>query len=300
MPKSSKQVFLSLVDHLDELKFRIIYSLIAVIVVSVVAYFFRNEILAFLVRPLTGYYSPTVPNSEVPAILEAMQNFLRGTASSYFTEEQISAILGVMGRFLGQQSGLIFIHPTEAFLSYIKLALFTGIFFSAPIIIYQIWKFLLPALFDKEQRFFFRTFGFGTLLFFVGSAFAFLVVLPLGIKFLLRLSGPNLQASFTIGNYLSFTMMFILVFGVLFELPVVIFLLVQVGIVSREFLARQRKYMILVAFIVSAILTPPDVVTQLLLAGPLIVLYEISLILARFAGHGRREKGVEVEEDLTG
>lgn len=281
---------MTLVEHLDELRGRIIYSVASVIVVALVAYFFRQELLEILARPLqigTGFST-----SDIPAILQALEDFFR--ESGQFTEDQITALVATFRRLLFQSIGLIFIHPTEAFFTFIKLSLFTGLVFSMPFIIYQIWEFVVPALFDQERRFLFGTFFFGTLLFFAGTAFAFLIVLPIAISFLIRISGPQLSAVFTVGNYVSFTMLFILVFGILFELPVVIFMLVRVGITSRAFLIRQRKYMVLIAFIVGAALTPPDVITQAFLAIPLILLFEVSLIVARFAERRRRRAAEEI------
>lgn len=276
-----KDVKMTLVEHLDELRSRIIYSLIAVVIIAIFAYFFRNQILALLTRPLGGYL--TFSRSEIPLLLDALRNYLEGSASAYFTPEQIAAIVASFQRVLYLQTGLIFIHPTEAFFSYLKLAIFTGILLGAPFIIYQVWRYVLPALFEHERKYTLNAFTFGTVLFYTGAAFAFIVVMPLGVRFLIRIGGPYVQPTFTIGNYISFTMLFMLAFGLIFELPVVIFLLVKAGIVSTAFLKKERKYVIVLAFVAAAILTPPDPFTQLTMAIPLLLLYELSLFLARFA-----------------
>lgn len=286
---------MTLVEHLDELRSRMIYSLIVLFSIALLAYFFRVQVLEVLARPLGGGYF--LPRSQIPALLEALRQFFQGEGASYFTPQQIEALLATFQRLLYMQSGLIFIHPTEAFFAYIKLAFFTGLLLGAPFILYQVWRYIVPALYEHEKRYFRSSVAFGTLLFFAGVAFAFIVVLPLGIRFLIRIGGPQLQAVFTIGNYISFSMIFLLTFGLVFELPIVIYVLVKLGIVSRAALRAKRKYILVGAFAVAALLTPPDPFTQMVMAIPLLLLYELSIFLARFAE--RRPKQLEEEGGVT-
>lgn len=286
---------MTLVGHLDELRSRMIYSLIVVFVIAVLAYFFRVQILEILARPLGGGYF--LPRSQIPSLLEALRQFFQGQGTGYFTPEQIDALAATFQRLLYMQSGLIFIHPTEAFFAYIKLAFFTGILLGAPFILYQVWRYVVPALYEHEKRYFRSSVAFGTLLFFAGVAFAFIIVMPLGIRFLIRIGGPQLQAVFTIGNYISFSMIFLLTFGLVFELPIVIYVLVKLGVVSRATLRAKRKYILVGAFGVAALLTPPDPFTQMVMAVPLLLLYELSIFLARFAE--RKPKHIDEEEGAT-
>jgi len=286
---------MTLVEHLAELRSRMIYSLIVVFSIALLAYFFRVQILEVLTRPLGGGYF--LPRSQIPALLEAMRQFLENQGTGYFTPEQIDALLATFQRLLYMQSGLIFIHPTEAFFAYIKLAFFTGILLGAPFVLYQVWRYIVPALYEHERRYFRTSVAFGTLLFFAGVAFAFIVVMPLGIRFLIRMGGPQLQAVFTIGNYISFSMIFLLAFGLVFELPIVVYVLVKLGVVSRATLRAKRKYILVLAFVAAAILTPPDPFTQMVMAVPLLLLYELSIFLARFAE--RKPEPLEEEEGVA-
>jgi len=286
---------MTLVEHLDELRSRMIYSLIVVFSIALLAYFFRVQILEVLARPLGGGYF--LPRSQIPTLLEALRQFFQNQGAGYFTPEQIDALIATFQRLLYMQSGLIFIHPTEAFFAYIKLAFFTGILLGAPFVLYQVWRYIVPALYEHERRYFRGSVMFGTFLFFTGVAFAFTVVMPIGIRFLIRMGGPQLQAVFTIGNYISFSMIFLLTFGLVFELPIVIYVLVKLGVVSRATLRAKRKYVLVGAFAVAAILTPPDPFTQTVMAVPLLLLYELSIFLARFAE--RKPEPLEEEEGAT-
>ncbi len=279
MAKNEK---MTIVEHLAELRRRLIYSLVAVFSISLLAYFFRTQILEVLARPLGQ--GPFLPRSQIPALLEALRRFFETEGAGYFTPEQIEALLLTFKRVLYMQSGLIFIHPTEAFFAYLKLAFFTGLLLGAPFVLYQIWRYITPALYQHERRYFRSSVAFGTLLFFAGVAFAFFVVLPLGISFLIRMGGPELQAVFTVGNYISFAMILLISFGLVFELPIVIYVLVKLGVVTRAFLKAKRKHVLVLTFILAAIITPTvDPFTQTVTAVPLLLLYELSIFLARFA-----------------
>ncbi|HIC96661.1 TPA: twin-arginine translocase subunit TatC [Candidatus Bipolaricaulota bacterium] len=290
---------MTIVEHLSELRLRLIYSLSAVLSLAVLAYFFRVEILEFLARPLGGGYF--LPRSQIPPLLEALRQFFAEEGAGYFTPEQVEALLASFRRLLYMQSGLIFIHPTEAFFAYLKLAFFTGLLLGAPFVLYQVWRYVAPALYQHEKRYFRSSVAFGTGLFFAGVAFAFFIVLPLGIRFLIRMGGPELQAIFTVGNYISFTMIFLIAFGLVFELPVVIYVLARLGIVSPASLRAKRKYILVGAFALAALITPSvDPFTQTATAVPLLLLYELSIFLARFAerrllgGEREREEGAAI------
>jgi sec-independent protein translocase protein TatC len=276
-----EDVKMTLTEHLDELRSRIIYSLAAVAAIGVGAYFFRFQILKVLTRPLRHIknINNVIPQEQMPSLLEKLRNLFE---EGGFTPQEAEALTAAFQRVLAP-SGLIFIHPTEAFFSYIKLSFFTGLLIGAPFVIYQLWKFILPALFKHERRYLFNFFTFGTVLFFCGVVLAFLGVLPLAVGFLVRVGGPYLQPTFTVGNYISFSMILMLAFGMIFELPVAIFLLVKTGITSREFLRKKRRYVLVLAFISAAILTPPDIITQIFMALPIILLYEVSIWVAKLA-----------------
>jgi len=183
----------------------------------------------------------------------------------------------------------IFIHPTEAFISYLKMSLFIGILGAVPFVFYQTWRFVLPALRPIERRALRFCFLLGGVMFYSGSAFAFYVALPAALRFLIAAGGELLKPQFTVGNYVSFVSLFTLLMGLVFELPLVVLVLVRLGITSREFLRQRRRHVIVLCWIVAAILTPPDVVTQAFMAVPLMLLYELSLVLAAVAERRGKE-----------
>ena len=153
--------------------------------------------------------------------------------------------------------------------------------FAFPYIAYQFWQFIVPGLYEKERKYVPHIAFFTTLCFITGASFASFIIIPFGLKFLLGFQTDFLAANITIGKYLGFVVTIILVFGVVFELPVLSFFLTRIGLLTPQFMQKNRRYGIVIIFIVAAVLTPPDVFTQLLLAGPLILLYEISIWVSK-------------------
>ena len=179
---------------------------------------------------------------------------------------------------------LIFISPTEAFFVNLKVAFFVAIFLSFPVIIYQLWAFVAPGLLEKEKKYTLPFVISATVCFVIGAAFSYFIVLPVGTKFLLSFAGSELKPMISVNNYISFVGRFMIGSGVIFEFPVVIFFLSKIGIATPEFLSQKRGYAILGIFILSAVLTPPDIFTMFIMAIPLLALYEISIIIARLFG----------------
>jgi len=218
---------LPLIEHLEELRRRLIVILASVFLFSLASYFYASKILALLIRPV---------------------------------------------------GKLVFIKPQEAFLSYLKIALLSGMFLSLPVIFYQIWKFVSVGLLPRERKYIFTYGPISFFLFLIGAGFSYQVVLPLGLRFLVdRFSSDTLQSMLSISNYISFVGMFLLAFGVVFELPLVVLFLTKVGLVTPQTLRRRRREVVVGIFILAALMTPPDAFTQFLLAVPLLFLYEISL-----------------------
>jgi sec-independent protein translocase protein TatC len=224
-------------DHLDELRHRLIVSLVGVGLGFVVCYGFSQQILLLLQRPM-----PT---------------------------------------------RLVFIAPTEAFFVNLKVAFYAGLFLSVPLLLFQVWKFVAPGLYEHERRYSFPFLIVSTVLFLVGALFAYAIILPIALHFLIAQGGELWQANITLSNYLSFCMRLILAAGLIFEFPVLMYFLTKVGVITPEFLASNRKYAALAAFVVSAILTPPDVFSQVLLALPLFLLFEVSIFVAKRVASGR-------------
>ncbi|MGA1795917.1 MAG: twin-arginine translocase subunit TatC [bacterium] len=185
---------------------------------------------------------------------------------------------------------LIFISPTEAFFAHLKLAFFTALALCIPFILYHVWEFISPGLKILERKHTLPFVIFSTLSFVCGALFAYFLILPLGLRFLLTYKTSSLTANITIGYYIGFVSRLILVFGIIFELPLIILFLTKIGIMKPAMLTKNRKYAVLIIFILSAILTPPDVVTQILMAIPLLFLYEISVVVCRATYRKRQEK----------
>lgn len=193
-----------------------------------------------------------------------------------------------------QQMGvkLVFIGLGEAFITQILISLLAGFVLSLPVITWQVWTFLVPALRPEERRMVKIIVPLSIMLFLAGMAFAYFAVFRFAARFLIIIAGPDLQPMLSIRQYVSFVISFLIPFGLAFELPLVIYFLARWEIVTVEFLVKKRKFAILIIFIVAAALTPgPDVISQILMAGPLLVLYEISIRIARTARRpGRRLK----------
>ncbi len=202
-------------------------------------------------------------------------------------------------RFLSShlKSELVFTTPTEAFWTYMKVAMIMGVFIAMPIILWNVWAFVAPGLHKHERKYAAPFVIVGSLLFLAGGAFAMFVIVPFAVNFLVNFGQEQgLKPMITISSYIDFIIKFTLAFGVVFELPVVITLLSMLGIVTPQFLSKNRKYAVLINFIIAAILTPtPDIVNQSLMAGPLCILYELGIISARI--FGRKKPKPALAED---
>jgi len=244
--KKPDEKVMPFLDHLDELRSRLLKAIGFIFVATLGCYFFSHDIMTFLTRP--------------------------------FPDK------------------LIFLAPTESFIVHIKISLFAGIIISLPVIFYQLWQFVVPGLLEKEKRFVPLIVLFSTFFFLMGAAFCYYVIVPFGLKFLLGWQTDNLIPSITIREYLKFVTTLVLVFGIVFELPLLSFFLTKMDILKPHYLSKNRRYGVVSIFIVAAILTPPDIVTQLLLAGPLLLLYEVSIIVSKMVYKKKKAD----EPDTTG
>ena len=220
----------TLIQHLQELRRRFIICLVCLLAGSVASWFYREQILSLLKRPLN--------------------------------------------------SPLVFLAPQEAFVTTLKLTIFGGFLLALPVALYQAWGFVSSALTRVERKSLFLYGPLSLFLFIFGALFSYMVILPIGLKFLLSFQSTSLRPMLSIDKYISFVIVLLLAFGVVFELPLASLFLTRLGLINPDFLRRRRKQAILIVFIIAAILTPPDVLTQLLMAGPLLVLYEVSIWLS--------------------
>lgn len=182
-------------------------------------------------------------------------------------------------------SKLAYLDPTEPFWVNFKVALVSGAFLVLPILLYQVWAFVAPGLHPHERKFAAPFVILSTLFFAAGAAFALLVIVPFAVKFLVSYKTGTLTATISVNRYVDFVLKFTIAFGLVFELPLGITLAARLGLVTPQFLSKNRKYAILLAFVAAAILTPtPDAFNQSLMAGPLIILYEAGILAARVFG----------------
>lgn len=224
---------MSLTAHLEELRSRIINSLLAVAFGCCVAYFFLDEITNYLTLPVGKLY---------------------------------------------------YMKPGEAFFTYLKIDIAAGFLIALPIIFYHAWKFFLPAMTRSERAVLGVLVPASVILFFVGLAFSFFLILPTALKFFMGFGqeSENLQTLFSFGSYFEFVILFVLPFGFVFELPLVIIVLGKLGILTSEKLGKYRRYVFFFSFVIGALVTSPDVITQIAVAIPVILLYEVGYLVVKY------------------
>ncbi len=226
---------MSLTAHLEELRSRLIKSLLSVAFGSAVAYFFLDEITKFLTSPVGKLY---------------------------------------------------YMKPGEAFFTYLKIDIVAGFLIALPIVFYHIWQFFLPALTKGERAILGILVPSSVILFFCGMAFAFFLILPMALMFFMGFSlqenATELQTLLSFQSYIDFVVMFILPFGFVFELPLVIIILGKLGILTSTFLAKYRRYVFFFSFVLGALVTSPDVITQIAVAIPVMLLYEVGYLVLKY------------------
>lgn len=213
-----------------------------------------------------------------------------------FAERMFEVLMAPLKPLLPENSHLIFTGLPEGFFTYIKLSIVAGIFLASPYIFAQIWLFISPALYSHERKWLVPIAVFSAFFFISGALFGYFVVFPFAFKFFMGFATDVILPMPSLKEYLSFTLKLLIAFGVAFELPLFIFFLARLGIVNSMKLRKFRKFAILLAFCCSAVLTPPDVISQTLMAGPLIVLFELGIWVAHFFGKKPRKASVEEEE----
>jgi sec-independent protein translocase protein TatC len=190
---------------------------------------------------------------------------------------------------------IIFTSVAEAFFTYMKVAFIAGLILASPFVLYQVWAFVAPGLYRHERSYVIPFVAAGSFFFALGILFAYFVAIPVGFKFLLGYATDFIKPMPSMKEYLSFSIKFLLAFGLVFEFPVILVLLARVGIIDAKTLARHRKYAILLIFVFAAVITPPDVVSQVLLALPLMGLYELSILLAKIFGKKKKASPINSE-----
>ena len=254
--ENKEETSMNFLDHLKELRQKLIYSIIFFILSFIVSFYFSQSIFEFLAKPLTS--------------------------------------------ILQDGNGLIYTALQEAFLTNVKVAFFTAAFISFPFLSFQIWSFISPGLLKKEKKISLPSLIAIPFLFLLGAAVVYYLISPIAWKFFLsfqtsQADSINITLQAKMNEYLSLMMTFIFAFGLAFQLPVVLLLLVRVGVLTIQQLVSFRKYAIVLAFIFAAIITPPDPFSQISLALPVIILYEVSILISRFLS--KKDKKKDKNED---
>jgi sec-independent protein translocase protein TatC len=201
-----------------------------------------------------------------------------------FKEELFRIVAQPLISVLPQGSYMVYTGLPEAFFTYIKVSFYAGLFVASPVVLYHIWKFISPGLFPKEKKFVAPFVITSTLLFIGGVCFGYFLVLPSAYKFFLEFTTDFLKPMLSMREYLTLTLKLLLSFGVIFEIPVFLFFMTKIGLVTPRKLARMRRYAIVVCFIVAAIITPtPDAFTQCMMAIPMVILYEVGILVSKLA-----------------
>ena len=223
---------MSAINHLEELRRRLIISIVTVLVASGCCYFYAEEMVNFLTK---------------------------------------------------EAGKLYYMNPAEAFFTYLKVSFFGGFLVSIPVLMHQFWAFVVPALTNQEKKTFDIIVPASVVLFFLGLAFSYFLVFPTAVHFFMGFSTDSLLPIFSIGQYLSFVIAFVLPFGFVFELPMIVLVLAKMGFLTSDFLKEKRKYVLVGAFVVGAIISPtPDIFSQCMIAIPILLLYECSIMIVQF------------------
>lgn len=246
---SNEELQMTFWEHLDELRGRILKALVAFAVGAGIAWYFREQVLIWLTTPFVNAWAESIKD---------------------------------------QKPALHFPAPAALFLAYLRLSLMSGFIFALPVIFYQLWAFIAPGLYARERRFAMPFVLCSTALFLGGGYFGWKVAFPVAFKYLLDFSGAvsnesialQIQPTVMIGDYLEFISRMLLAFGAVFELPVLVFFLALAGIIDHTHLIKFSRYFVVLAFVISAIITPPDIMSQFLLAIPLCMLYVFSIGIA--------------------
>lgn len=213
-----------------------------------------------------------------------------------FKEILLSFMVDPLRAVLPEGTRLVYIALPEAFFTYIKISILGGILMAMPVIFYQIWKFVAPGLYKHERKYAAFFVVASSLLFIGGAVFGYGVVFPFGFQFFASLQSQDIELLPRLKDYFSLTLRLLIAFGVTFELPVVIFILARMGLVTDKTLRKNRKWAFLLAFVVGAILTPADWISQVAMAVPLIILFEVSIWVAKFFGKKRKAEQAEQAE----
>jgi len=254
-PKNETGAELTIVDHLIELRDRIMKSLLAILILFLSLFYFSNDIYTFVATPLMSV--------------------------------------------LPENMGMIAIDPTSPFFAPFKLTFYVSLFLAAPYILYQLWSFIAPGLYQNEKALAIPLFVSSVMLFYAGIAFAYYVLFGFVFAFFVSVAPDGILVMPDINSFLSFALAIFFAFGLAFEIPIAVFLLIWVGVVEPEDLTAKRPYVIVGCFVIGMLLTPPDPFTQSMLAIPMWMLFEVGILAGRFIKRRQKEKEANEEDEVA-
>ena len=309
---------MSLGDHLDELRGRLVLAITGLLIGTGICLLFGTRIIKFIERPYTKVFQVSDKNPQNederlkliqdlfgnarrkltadpntqdidPKTEEFVQKFCTEAILALYNDPNYTTIRPP-GNQISPSTRLQILSPAAGFISYIKIALMAGLILSSPWVFYHIWMFVAAGLYSHEKKYVHTAVPFSATLFVTGALFFLFVVAPLTLGFLVKFNEGVLDArsNFTFADYISFITMLMLVFGAAFQTPVAIFFLNKTGLVSIQALRKSRKFVVLIIFIIAAMATPPDPISQVTLAIPLYLLFEMGILLSMFAERRRK------------
>lgn len=335
-PQNPLDSTMSLGDHLEELRARLILAILGLAIGAVVCLLMGRRIIYFIERPylqvvqsqstepkdeedagdpndlVTAFCANLVKalatdaNAPVidPNIILFVEKVYSSTAKTWANDPSGKTVKAKKAKVKGDSAGvgsrLQTLAPADGFVAYMKISLIAGLIVSCPWVFYQLWMFVAAGLYPTEKRYVHMAVPFSAALFVTGALFFLLLIAPLALRFLIgfnsRFLGVN--SHFTFQNYISFVTLLMLVFGIAFQTPIAILILTKTGLVSVGALRKSRKYVILGVFVVAAVATPPDVISQVTLAIPLYFLFELGIVLSVFLGRKKKEESPPSEKDV--
>ena len=280
---------MSFLDHLEELRWRIIKALAAIIGGAIIAFVFSDNLLGLLHHPYQEAVLSISSEREVGP-LSSMRQLIEtwvgegGPPASVDTEPEVEKPA------LPQARRLQGLKPMTYFFVQLQVALLGGGIVALPIIFFQFWQFVAPGLLSREKRLVIPVIGLSVFCFLVGALIAYWIVLPLGLRFFLSLEPPNMTSQWAVNEYFGFVLKLLFGFGIVFEMPVVTLFLSRIGLLTPHYMRRIRRYAVVGIFLTAAIFTPPDPVSQILMALPLLLLYELSIWVCRVSSTRKEAK----------
>ena len=270
-------------EHLEELRWRILRAMAALIVGSILCFSFSDYLMDLLIQPYEEAVL-SIENEQKLDAITSVESFLKGMF--YDNEPSVQADASIVE--IPSHRRLQALRPMTYFFISIQVALLGGLLIALPIIFLEIWKFIAPGLLKNERSLIIPIVSSSVFCFTLGGAIAYFLVLPMGLRFFLALEPPDMTSQWAADEYVGFVIRLLFGFGLVFEMPVITLLLAKAGLITSKLMRQYRRYAIIGIFVVAAFITPPDPVSQLMMAMPLLFLYEISIWVCKVVGKKKK------------